>query len=140
MNKTCKVCKLSKDVEEFSKDRRAKDGHRAECKLCWSATMKEYYATHPDARLARSEYCKKWREDIKDKVLAHYGARCACCGETERVFLTLDHVNNDGADHRRSMGVGRVGGDKTWRWLVATNFAESERLQILCQEEAWKTP
>lgn len=27
--------------------------------------------------------------------------KCACCGERELDFLALDHINNDGAEHRR---------------------------------------
>ena len=34
------------------------------------------------------------------RVLDHYGRACSCCGETEPAFLTIDHVNNDGAEHR----------------------------------------
>ncbi len=37
--------------------------------------------------------------------MAHYGSACACCSEADPRFLTLDHINNDGAAHRREMGV-----------------------------------
>lgn len=37
------------------------------------------------------------------------GERCACCGETEPLFLTLDHIADDGADHRRAIS-GKNGG------------------------------
>lgn len=40
-------------------------------------------------------------EIIKQKVLAFYGAFCACCLETNEKFLTVDHMNNDGAKQRR---------------------------------------
>lgn len=36
-------------------------------------------------------------------MLAAYGRKCACCGESRPDFLTLDHVNNDGADRRREL-------------------------------------
>lgn len=40
----------------------------------------------------------------RDELYERYGGNvCACCGESERMFLSLDHVNNDGAAHRRSM-------------------------------------
>ena len=32
----------------------------------------------------------------KEIVFNFYGKTCACCGEPERGFLTLDHINNDG--------------------------------------------
>jgi hypothetical protein len=37
-------------------------------------------------------------------VLAAYGGKCVCCGEAEEAFLTLDHVNNDGKQHRAELG------------------------------------
>jgi len=36
---------------------------------------------------------------------AAYGNRCKCCGETNELFLTLDHVNNDGHVDRK-VGLG----------------------------------
>jgi hypothetical protein len=36
-------------------------------------------------------------------MLAAYGGRCSCCGETETAFLTLEHLNGDGAAHRREV-------------------------------------
>lgn len=40
----------------------------------------------------------------KDTVYEHYGGYiCACCGETEEAFLTIDHMNNDGYQHRKEM-------------------------------------
>lgn len=40
---------------------------------------------------------------LKQKVMDGYGGRCACCGDTFLARLTIDHVNNDGAEHRRSL-------------------------------------
>lgn len=38
---------------------------------------------------------------IREAVFARYGNECACCGVSERAFLTLDHVNGDGAAERK---------------------------------------
>ncbi len=38
----------------------------------------------------------------RDAVLNAYGNRCACCGESQAEFLTVDHVNNDGSKHRQN--------------------------------------
>lgn len=32
------------------------------------------------------------------------GSVCNCCGEAEKVFLTLEHRNRDGSKHRLSVG------------------------------------
>lgn len=36
-----------------------------------------------------------------DHIYSHYGRECKCCGETEPIFLTLDHINDDGSAQRR---------------------------------------
>lgn len=115
--KTCSLCGVPQDIEQFNKHSTTKDRRHAECKTCNKAR------------------CKYYRDLIKEQVFAHFGARCACCGETCKIFLTLDHKANDGAEHRRSIGAGRntaSSTDKVWRWLVKTDFAEAERFQVLC--------
>ena len=40
------------------------------------------------------------------RVLRHYSGgsmQCACCGETEVDFLGIDHIDGDGAQHRREV-------------------------------------
>jgi hypothetical protein len=63
---------------------------------------------------------------------AYGGRRCACCGECSNIlFLSLDHINNDGAAHRRSMGhKRRNGGEHVWYWLKKHNFPPG--MQVLC--------
>lgn len=74
---------------------------------------------------------------LKDMCYAAYGGyRCACCGETEPAFLTIDHMNNDGAKHRREVvGLGRGGGKKIYTWLIANRFPTG--YQILCMNCNW---
>ena len=38
---------------------------------------------------------------------AYGGTRCRCCGETIIEFLTIDHVDGGGREHRRKIGNGR---------------------------------
>lgn len=42
----------------------------------------------------------RFRQKRRQEVLDAYGGRCACCGEATSAFLTIDHVNNDGAAER----------------------------------------
>lgn len=46
------------------------------------------------------------RRRLRAEVIAAYGGRCACCGEATPEFLSIDHVNNDGAQHRREINGG----------------------------------
>ena len=72
------------------------------------------------------ELAQKYRKGIRAKVLAHYGNKCACCGETEPLFLTIDHVYDDGGKHRAEIGAG----GKIYNWLLDHNFPEG--FQVLC--------
>lgn len=40
-------------------------------------------------------------QQLKQEIIQAYGNACACCGETQIEFLTIDHINGDGAAHRR---------------------------------------
>lgn len=47
-----------------------------------------------------------YRARLRAEFIAEYGGACACCGEREPLFLQLDHINNDGAAHRREHKTG----------------------------------
>jgi hypothetical protein len=61
---------------------------------------------HPDGYVGskdayKREYQRKYRRMVFRNVLEAYGSKCECCSETEELFLTVEHLNNDGAEHRR---------------------------------------
>lgn len=64
---------------------------------------------------------------IRAEVIDAYGGRCACCGESEATFLELDHVDSDGAEHRRMIG---RGAHATYKWAKDQGFPAS--FQLLC--------
>jgi hypothetical protein len=66
---------------------------------------------------------------LRTEVIAAYGGRCACCGEAEPQFLTIDHVANDGAAARRATG--RSGGKDTYVWLRKNGYPRNQ-FQLLC--------
>ena len=76
------------------------------------------------------QYQRKLRALKKNQVLEHYGRKCVCCGETEEKFLTIDHINNDGLEHRKELG-GTGSGSIIISWLIKNNFPENI-IQILC--------
>ena len=57
---------------------------------------------------------------------AYGGYVCACCGEKNPGFLTLDHTKGGGRQHRKQLG----GGDKVWAWLRRNGFPPGYR--VLC--------
>lgn len=91
---------------------------RASCRL--------YYEKHKDRQ---KEKYRKRNQELRLKCLIFYSGNppeCACCGEGHIEFLTIDHINNDGAEHRRQLGVGK----SFYRWLIKENFPDGFR--VLC--------
>lgn len=48
-----------------------------------------------------------------------------CCGETEEAFLQIDHINNDGAAHRRQLKEASI-----YKWLRKHKYPIG--FQLLC--------
>jgi hypothetical protein len=74
----------------------------------------------------------KTRKDLRMQILRHYGrggkVACACCGEATLEFLQIDHVDNDGAEHRRS--IRRKSGEQFYKWLRSNGYPPG--FQVLC--------
>lgn len=51
-----------------------------------------------------NDYHREYRSRVRKEVFEAYGNKCSCCGETEPLFLTLDHINGGGRAHRKEMG------------------------------------
>jgi hypothetical protein len=81
-------------------------------------------------RAAESAKTKRNSDRCRDEVYAAYGGyRCACCGETERMFLSIDHIDNNGALERKS-GKYTGGGSAFYSWLRKMSFPVG--YQVLC--------
>lgn len=101
-NKRCPRCGETKDASSYYIiDKNTKPRLNTYCIPCCKELSNERAAKD---RTVATAYAKKYRERTRQQVLDAYGNRCACCGETESLFLTVDHVNGDGAEHRRSLG------------------------------------
>lgn len=70
---------------------------------------------------------KKKRQELKLKVFTHYGLKCACCSEEIYEFLTMEHKNNDGNEHRKEIG---KGSKQLYKWLIKNNFPKE--FETLC--------
>jgi hypothetical protein len=103
----------------------AEPGNRC-CKKCLAAHRE----------LDRESY-----QRLKKDVFEHYGGfQCAGCGFTDPRCLSLDHVEDNGAEHRRQLQkqfgqtqlfVGRA----IYAWLRKNNYPPG--FQVLCMNCQW---
>lgn len=98
--------KLQRLKENRERNQRNKS-HIAEIK------RKRYNETYPKLRLAALEFYGNGK------------LACVCCGENNTRFLTIDHVNNDGKQHRMKVKAGNL-----LRWMKNHNFPKG--FQTLC--------
>jgi len=146
----CRECKIV-----WERERRA--AHRE----AYRVYAKNYQKRNPEKALEAqrkwrsknrdhvNELHKKWadknrlvyeanrRQKVREAVFNAYGGfRCACCDESEPMFLTIDHVNNDGAEHRKKLK-SKIGksGTAFFDWLKRNNFPSG--FQVLCRNCNW---
>jgi predicted RNA-binding Zn-ribbon protein involved in translation (DUF1610 family) len=104
------------------------------CPKCGDYKIWDCFYTRPSG--SRRSYCQDcWalnsRQNLqlkKQQAMDAYGGKCACCGESQVVFLTIDHINNDGAKHRRE--IGKPSGSNFYSWLNRQYYPEG--FQVLC--------
>jgi len=78
---------------------------------------------------ARHEYRLAYFRKLKAEVIREYGSLCKCCGEDTFEFMSIDHINNDGARHREEAKCG--GGSTFYLWLKRNKFPK-DNFQLLC--------
>ncbi len=103
---------------------------------------KKHYERTASWRARNQEYhdqlISDWARALKLEVLTHYGkeGRLECasldCSITDIDMLTLDHVNNNGAAHRKEIGNGKT----MYNWVRKNGFPEG--FQTLCANHQLK--
>jgi len=135
---------------------RNKDKIRSEARLRAARFRKE----HPrKCKAIKKKHYQKHRKDIrkqqntaalevKRNILTYYGPnnrlRCSFpgCAVTDLDMLTLDHINDDGAEHRRKICQeracsGRGTGQSLYRKIKRDGFVDGV-FQTLCWNHQWK--
>jgi hypothetical protein len=152
----CWKCREHKDSSEFYKNKTSSTGFEQMCRICKSAhskarrarrkllglcpcgaVPKEGYETCQRCRdrrekwgKANTEYISEQgvlkRKSVRQKIFDYYGWVCACCGEDNPGFLTIDHVYGGGNQHRKRIG----GGNVFYAWLIREGYPKG--YQTLC--------
>ncbi len=111
------VCKNGHDANWYE----TQDGQYRYCRSC----KNDRY----DKGASELSYKQRvYQQHLRMEVLLAYGGECACCREWRYEFLTIDHINNDGAEHRRKIGTDRY----HWLYPWLKNQGYPEGFQVLC--------
>lgn len=138
--KLCTKCCRVLPESEFWKRKDTEDGLTYFCKQCFRDKHKIYYQTHKqiwqdyekenyDRIITRK---RQLYQEMKLSILIHYGGnppKCSCCGEDHIEFLTINHINNNGAEHRKSFG------GRNYSWYIYRDIIEKgfpEGYNVLC--------
>lgn len=136
--KKCAKCKKTKSLDEFHCHSKAKDGKQTCCKFCRNEYRREarrehrgcYANEYVNNREAASKRNKKYTARLKLTVLLAYslGSKPSCtqCGFSDDRALSIDHIDGDGAQHRKEIASGRT----FYKWLIDNDFPDG--FQTLC--------
>lgn len=140
MDKRCIVCSRDSSKVLFGIDSRCRSGFKSRCKTCEAEYHKkrrqDNLSSYKDRGSAwreshRSEIQEKslaYRRGLRHAAIVHYGGNtpaCACCGESEYQFLTIDHIHGGGRKHRRELK-----NTDFYRWLKKEGYPAGYR--VLC--------
>ena len=109
------------------------------CKACNNSLAEEWRKAHP--RISRAKNLRH-RERYKLETLTHYGkdGRLECCWKGCQIsdidMLTLDHINDDGQEHRNTSGTRRLSGDALYIWARKNSYPDI--FQTLCSNHQLK--
>lgn len=81
---------------------------------------------HADPEAMRERQRQRNRQLKEAAFAACGGPRCACCGESQPAFLTIDHVNGCTKEQRKREGLGT----SFYRWLKKNGYPAG--YQVLC--------
>lgn len=124
--KICSKCKVPQDIATCFYPRPSrKSGVQSQCKSCQKKHSMSYAHRYKDKQ---SGYQSVQYQKNKALVIEAYGGQCVCCGEAEPRFMTIDHINGDGAESRKN---GEGHGGALYQRLKMLGFPK-DRYQLLC--------
>ena|SRR3990167_4495384 len=148
--KICSRCKIGKLKYNFSKNKKNKDGLNYWCKECdceyqkerrkgpkYKENINEYMGEYRKNPRVKSYY-RNYNLNLKIQALVHYSVMkgVPVCSHPDCLImnldmLSIDHINNDGAEHRKLIKRKNI-----YKWLVDHNFPEG--FQVYCMNHNFK--
>lgn len=130
-NRACNDCG-NDDFDQLASNKRSYLGKLNLCRKCAAIRKKK----HRDKNIDR---CRQQKRDadtrLKCTVIKELGNKCVICGEHRIPFLTVDHINNDGFEHRKTLSKSGnhrgVDGHTIYRDIRKQGYPR-DKYQILC--------
>jgi hypothetical protein len=96
--KTCSKCKITKEFNEFQKDKSKLDGYRYHCKACKKALSKSHTITHLHQG---AKYSKEWKAKYPEKAIAQKAKRRAAKLQRTVSWANSELINEFYAEAKR---------------------------------------
>jgi hypothetical protein len=123
------------NINDFILNKNFKNNKKIKDKICTNCSI---FLNENNKSAKGHNLCKKCK-GIGDRHYALcskietfevYGNICVCCGEDNISFLTIDHIDESGASHRKELGI-KSGGPTFYSWLKKNNYPR-DNFQLLC--------
>lgn len=133
--KRCTQCKKIKILDDFYK---ITSGYKSICKQCDYDNHKKWRAKNPEMMRF---YNRKSYITTRDKIryqalqkLCGEPVKCCKCGFSDFRALAIDHINNDGAEERKS----GLRSNNLCRYILKLSDEKArKRYQVLCANCNW---
>jgi hypothetical protein len=123
MKKICNICNKEKELSEFPKNKRTKDGYSGRCLICNRKVVKEHYYKNKKLYLEKNkrynERKKEWWLELKSKL------KCNRCSENNIVCLDFHHIDPTVKEGNLS---------HIWKsWSKQRVLDELKKCEVLCK-------
>lgn len=93
--KKCRVCGQEKELSEFNRLSREKDGYNSQCKACKRVYDNAYYANNPNRQeQIKLNNIERHRENLQFLWEYYSTHPCVDCGESDPIVLQMDHLRD----------------------------------------------
>lgn len=128
---TCLNCNINLD-EKSQYSFYAKNGISL-CKSCVLIKSRTYSTAKDVTKNYRSLFQRRKEGKaktlkIRQNLIENYGEICECCGENDYMFLTIDHIKNDGVNERKQF---KNDMGKFYRTLIKSGYPK-DNYRLLC--------
>ncbi len=137
--RTCSLCRVKKEISEFYRRKNydcQSHEYTYDCKVCHRIYVNKYDSKNSKSKRIKEKHWimqnrelhlknkKEYRARVRKQAIEKYGGKCKCCGETNLVFLAMDHINGGGSKHLRTIKY------QIAFWLRKNNYPDG--FQVLC--------